>query len=372
MASVEVRGLGWWPHQRDSRPMGPVDLDVADGELLSIFEPEPDEDAWPQFLRMLAGLDKPAVGSIIIGGRDVTHLPARDRRIPLIGPGLNMSLPYLRKTVYDNLVIALRRSGVPDGEINARILAIAGLLPDHERLHRQARHLSGHMRIRAALSYAYVARPDLVLLHNPLTIWRHVYHDFPRFLLNREWLASVQAQLGVTTIYLTNDHAEAMSVGHRMVVTRERWVEQVGTPQEVFDRPASAYVAQCFGPLAMNIVRLPVTQHGARFGAIDLPLTPHQRDVAGDQVQIGFRPEHCDLVGEAEEGVPMRVEAVQPGLHAYVMGHLNGGIDMHALVVVAVDRSRLPARGEVVRIRPRFDALYVFREPTGEVIEPDA
>jgi multiple sugar transport system ATP-binding protein len=186
----------------------------------------------------------------------------------------------------------------------------------------------------------------------------------------RSQIATLQAQLGTTTVYVTHDQVEAMTMGHRVAVLLDGVLQQVDTPRELYDRPANVFVAGFIGSPAMNIKTVPLTDSGANFAGMVLPLERDQiqrarADGADSHVTVGFRPEDSDLVGQTEGGMPILVDLVEElGSDAYVYGHANiGGVDER--FVVRTDGRRTPHMGDTVFVKPRVGHHHAFNAKTG-------
>jgi multiple sugar transport system ATP-binding protein len=187
----------------------------------------------------------------------------------------------------------------------------------------------------------------------------------------RSQIATLQAKLGVTTVYVTHDQVEAMTMGHRVAVLLDGVLQQVDTPRALYDTPGNVFVAGFMGSPAMNIKTVPLTESGAAFGSLAIPLTREQVSAAqsgGGKVTIGFRPEAADLVSEGEGGMPVVVDLVEDlGSDANVYGHaaLDGGSERF---VIRTDRPHMPTMGETVHVKPQANAIHVFNASSGERI----
>ncbi len=189
----------------------------------------------------------------------------------------------------------------------------------------------------------------------------------------RSQIAGLQASLGTTTVYVTHDQVEAMTMGHRVAVLLDGVLQQVDTPRTLYDRPANAFVAGFIGSPAMNIRTVPLGERGARFGSLVVPLTPEQAARAAADggaeagtVRLGFRPEHCDLVGAHDDGVPVTVDLVEDlgaDANVYCTAAFDDGSER---LVVRADRRTMPTLGETIHIRPRPDEFHLFHGVTGD------
>ena len=243
---------------------------------------------------MLAGLEDVDSGAIFIDDRDVTHLPPKARDIAMVFQ--NYAL-YPHMTVYENMAFALKLRKTPKPEIDRRVKKAAELLQLEDYLSRKPKALSGGQRQRVAMGRAIVREPQVFLMDEPLSNL-----DAKLRVQTRSQIATLQAQLGTTTVYVTHDQVEAMTMGHRVAVLLDGVLQQVDTPRALYDRPANVFVAGFIGSPAMNIKTVPLTEEGAAFADMILPLTREQVAAAqaeggNGKVTVGFRPEDTDLVG---------------------------------------------------------------------------
>jgi len=340
-----------------------LDLEIGDGEFLVLVGPSGCGKSTS--LRMLAGLEDVDEGSIHIDSRDVTHLPPKARDIAMVFQ--NYAL-YPHMTVYENMAFALKLRKTPKAEIDRRVKEAAALLQLEEYLSRKPKALSGGQRQRVAMGRAIVREPQVFLMDEPLSNL-----DAKLRVQTRTQIASLQAKLGVTTVYVTHDQIEAMTMGHRVAVMLDGVLQQVDTPRALYDKPANVFVAGFMGSPAMNIKTVPLTDRGAKFVDMIVPLSREEiqrasADGADGKVTIGFRPEDCDLVGPTEGGMPVVVELVEDlGSDANVYGHaaLDG---VSERFVVRTDRRHMPNMGDTVFVKPRADHHHAFHAKTGNRI----
>ncbi|HEY8534703.1 MAG TPA: sn-glycerol-3-phosphate ABC transporter ATP-binding protein UgpC [Micromonospora sp.] len=340
-----------------------LDLEIGDGEFLVLVGPSGCGKSTS--LRMLAGLEEVDEGAIYIDDRDVTHLPPKSRDIAMVFQ--NYAL-YPHMTVYENMAFALKLRKTSKAEIDQRVREAAKLLQLEEFLDRKPKALSGGQRQRVAMGRAIVRQPQVFLMDEPLSNL-----DAKLRVQTRTQIAALQAKLGITTVYVTHDQVEAMTMGHRVAVMLNGVLQQVDTPRVLYDTPANVFVAGFIGSPAMNIKTVPIVNGGASFGPLTIPLTREQLEAAaadgGDgKVTVGFRPEHCDIVGADEGGIPIVVELVEDlGSDANVYGHaaINGGSERF---VVRTTRYKMPSMGETIYIKPQPDHHHVFHAVTGNRI----
>src|SRR5689334_1625318 len=269
-----------------------LNLEIGDGEFRVLVGPSGCGKSTS--LRMLAGLEDVDQGAIYIENRDVTNLPPKARDIAMVFQ--NYAL-YPHMTVYENMAFALKLRKTPKHEIDQRVKKAAGLLQLEEYLGRKPKALSGGQRQRVAMGRAIVREPQVFLMDEPLSNL-----DAKLRVQTRSQIATLQADLGTTTVYVTHDQVEAMTMGHRVAVLLDGVLQQVDSPRTLYDAPINVFVAGFIGSPAMNIKTVPLTEDGGRFVDMNLPLTREQiaaakADGGGNQVTVGFRPEHCDLVG---------------------------------------------------------------------------
>jgi multiple sugar transport system ATP-binding protein len=337
-----------------------LDLEVRDGEFLVLVGPSGCGKSTS--LRMLAGLEDVDSGSIFIDDRDVTNLPPKSRDIAMVFQ--NYAL-YPHMTVYDNMAFALKLRKTPKAEIEESVRRAAQMLQLEEYLNRKPKALSGGQRQRVAMGRAIVRKPQVFLMDEPLSNL-----DAKLRVQTRSQIATLQAQLGITTVYVTHDQVEAMTMGHRVAVLLDGVLQQCDTPRELYDRPANVFVAGFIGSPAMNLKDVALIDSGAQFGGLALPLTREQvaaakSDGGNGRVTIGFRPEDCDLVGEAAGGVAVHVDLVEElGSDAYVYGTAVADGD-DTRIVVRTDGRNTPRMGDTVYVKPRGLNNHAFHPTTG-------
>jgi multiple sugar transport system ATP-binding protein len=331
-----------------------LDLEVADGEFLVLVGPSGCGKSTS--LRMLAGLEDVDGGAIRIGGRDVTDVPAKDRDIAMVFQ--NYAL-YPHMSVADNMGFALKMAKVPKSEIATRVREAAKLLDLEQYLDRKPKALSGGQRQRVAMGRAIVRQPQVFLMDEPLSNL-----DAKLRVQTRTQIAGLQRRLAVTTVYVTHDQVEAMTMGDRVAVLKDGVLMQVGKPRELYDQPANVFVAGFIGSPAMSLFTLPQVDGGVSFGDIVYPVS---RDVLGRvsdrSVVLGVRPEDLEV---SEEGLAIEVDVVEElGADAYVYGRTKLP-DGEQPIIARVDGRRPPAKGEVLRVTPRQGHVHLFDVSTGE------
>ncbi|GAB3005229.1 sn-glycerol-3-phosphate ABC transporter ATP-binding protein UgpC [Amycolatopsis acidiphila] len=333
-----------------------LDLEIADGEFLVLVGPSGCGKSTS--LRMLAGLEDVDDGSVWIGDRDVTQLPPRSRDIAMVFQ--NYAL-YPHMTVGQNMGFALKIAGKPKSEIKQRVADAAKLLDLEDYLDRKPKALSGGQRQRVAMGRAIVREPQVFLMDEPLSNL-----DAKLRVSTRTQIAALQRRLGTTTVYVTHDQVEAMTMGDRVAVLKDGLLQQCDTPRALYERPANVFVAGFIGSPAMNLASARMSDGGATLGGITVPLSRETVSAAGgEDVTLGFRPESLELADEG--GIAVKVELVEElGSDAYVYGKIAAdGIAKDTNVVARVDPRKTPAMGETLRLRIRPDELHVFSTSTG-------
>ena len=314
-----------------------LDLDIADGEFMVLVGPS--GSGKTTALRMLAGLEEVDAGAVFIGDRDVSDDPPKARDVAMVFQNYAL-YPYL--TVAANIGFPLRIAKVPKRDREARVREVAKLLGLSEYLDRKPAQLSGGQRQRVAMGRAIVRVPSVFLMDEPLSNL-----DAKLRVQMRADIAALQADFGVTTVYVTHDQAEAMTLGHRVAVLQDGKLQQVGPPRELYERPANLFVAGFIGSPAMNL--LPAEAVGA----------------GTNGKVVGFRPEHLDIA-EDGEGISARVEVVEDiGADAYVFCSADVKGEQTRLVA-RTDVRNAPQQGERVSLRPRAEEAHLFDSDTGE------
>jgi multiple sugar transport system ATP-binding protein len=285
-----------------TRAVNDMDLEIDDGEFMVLVGPS--GCGKTTALRMVAGLENISEGAIRIGERVVNNVPARDRDIAMVFQSYAL---YPHLTVYENIAFGLRLRGTPKGEIDKRVRNAAGVLGLEEFLGRKPRALSGGQRQRVAMGRAIVREPAAYLMDEPLSNL-----DAKLRVHMRAEIASLQTQLGVTTIYVTHDQVEAMTMGDRVAVMRKGELQQVAPPQELYERPVNLFVGGFIGSPAMNMVEATVDRNDgsyvAKLGSQSLTLgeevvksRPGLEKHAGKKVVLGIRPESLEDASLATE-----------------------------------------------------------------------
>jgi multiple sugar transport system ATP-binding protein len=339
----------------DKPAVDKLNIDIADGEFLVLVGPSGCGKSTS--LRMLAGLEDVNAGRILIGDRDVTDVPPKDRDIAMVFQ--NYAL-YPHMTVADNMGFALKIAGVSKEERAERVREAAKLLDLEPYLDRKPKALSGGQRQRVAMGRAIVRNPQVVLMDEPLSNL-----DAKLRVQTRTQIASLTRRLGVTTVYVTHDQVEAMTMGDRVAVLKDGLLMQVDTPRNLYDKPKNVFVAGFIGSPAMNLLELPVVDGGVPFGGTVYPVPRNLLEEAhGATVTLGSRPEDLEQVA-AGEGLQVEVDVVEElGADAYVYGHTTLDGKSHD-IVARVDGRRPPMKGESIYVRPQSGHVHLFDTKTG-------
>ena len=334
-----------------------LNIEIGDGEFLVLVGPSGCGKSTS--LRMLAGLEEIDGGRILIGDRDVTDVPPKDRDIAMVSQ--NYAL-YPHMTVADNMGFALKIAGTPKAEIRKRVEDAAAILDLTEYLDRKPKALSGGQRQRVAMGRAIVRSPQVFLMDEPLSNL-----DAKLRVSTRTQIASLQRRLGVTTVYVTHDQTEAMTMGDRVAVLNAGVLQQIDSPRRMYDHPDNVFVAGFIGSPAMNLIEEKLTDQGVQFGGATIPVDRSTlSDTNESSVTVGVRPEDLELVGDGE-GLPVEVDVVEElGADAYVYGRLAGADETAKPVIARVDGRRPPMKGETVYFRPKQGHLHLFDVKSGQ------
>jgi multiple sugar transport system ATP-binding protein len=394
MATVTFDGVGK-TYPDGTRAVSSLDLEIADGEFMVFVGPS--GCGKTTALRMVAGLEEITDGELRIGETVVNDLDPRRRDIAMVFQ--NYAL-YPHMSVFDNIAFPLESQGVAKREIKSRVERTADLLGLGEQLKRRPRNLSGGQRQRVAMGRAIVRQPQVFLMDEPLSNL-----DAKLRVQMRAEITRLQHELDVTTIYVTHDQVEAMTMGDRIAVMRKGVLQQQGHPEELYDRPANLFVATFIGSPAMNLVRgVLLEEHGAlvcKLGEQRVPLANASQRLAtyrGRAVAVGIRPEHFLDVARGDGAVPKLqvkvafVETLPPEKHVHVelaaepvltedVLEVLEDIDAasvqeledeakahHVFAVARFDSSSQVEAGAAYEVGVAVDKLHFFDLETGEAI----
>ena len=345
-------------YAKDAPPaVDALDLDITDGEFMVLVGPS--GSGKTTALRMLAGLEPLDGGRVEIGDRDVTWVEPKDRDIAMVFQ--NYAL-YPQKTVAENMGFALKMQRVPRDERDRRVREAARLLDlDDALLARKPKALSGGQRQRVAMGRAIVREPQVFLMDEPLSNL-----DAKLRVQTRSQIAELQRRLGVTTVYVTHDQVEAMTMGHRVAVLSGGRLQQCDTPRQLYDNPVNQFVAGFIGSPAMNLLTVPITDGGARLAGAVIPLPAAVRTAAGraglSEIVLGVRPEHLHLANGSGEvaGEVMLVEEL--GADAMLHVRLAEGGNQ---IVARAEGRQPPSPGRQVTFHVQPDDVFAFDPGTG-------
>ncbi|WP_182354343.1 ABC transporter ATP-binding protein [Flaviflexus huanghaiensis] len=350
-----------------------LNLDIEDGEFLVLVGPSGCGKSTS--LRMLAGLEEVDSGRIYIGDRDVTDVTPKDRDIAMVFQ--NYAL-YPHMTVAQNMGFALKIAGTDKEEIDRRVLEAAKILDLEEYLERKPKALSGGQRQRVAMGRAIVRQPQVFLMDEPLSNL-----DAKLRVQTRTQIASLQRRLGITTVYVTHDQTEALTMGDRIAVLKDGLLQQVGTPRDMYDSPANRFVAGFIGSPAMNIGSWTVNGNQATFGdaVTTLPddVVAALRPEDDGKVIVGFRPENLERAAEGSDSqIPIKVTFVEElGSDAYIYGKIVGAEreaetfgsgDGSDQVVVRIPPNEVPKPDDIVRVALKNHGGHFFSHADGSTL----
>jgi multiple sugar transport system ATP-binding protein len=358
MASVRFEKVTLVYPGSDVPAVDRLDLDIADGEFVVLVGPSGCGKSTS--LRMLAGLEEADEGHIYVGDRDVTMLRAKDRDIAMVFQ--NYAL-YPHMTVAENMGFALKMSKTPRAKRDERVSEAAKLLDIMELLGRRPKALSGGQRQRVAMGRAIVRQPQVFCMDEPLSNL-----DAKLRVSTRTQIVSLQARLGITTVYVTHDQVEAMTMGDRVAVMNAGILQQVDTPMALYKRPANIFVAGFMGSPAMNLLSAELHADGVHLGDAVVPIPPQTRSRVNGEITVGMRPEDWVVLGEGEQGLPMDVTLTEElGSDAYMYGTVVDKGEPKE-VVVKLERDMRFDKGDVVQLSGDPATMHIFDTTRGDRI----
>ena len=359
MATITYKEASCIYEGSDKLAVDSLNLDIEDGEFVVLVGPSGSGKSIA--LRMLAGLEDIDEGGIEIGGKDMVGVSPKDRDIAMVFQ--NYAL-YPNKTVAENMGFALKLRGVSAAERRKKVEEAAKVLDLEQFLDRKPAKLSGGQRQRVAMGRAIVREPQVFCMDEPLSNL-----DAKLRVQTRTQIAALQRRLGTTTVYVTHDQVEAMTMGDRVAVLRDGKLQQFASPNELYDNPVNAFVAGFIGSPAMNLVTVPITADGVRVGdnsSLELERDQLTRlhDAGLAEVTIGIRPEQLEMADSG--GIEVVVDLVEDlGSEAYVYTHAGSGIQL----VARSNPRTAPKLAETVRLRKHPDGVvHLFKPDTGERI----
>jgi multiple sugar transport system ATP-binding protein len=344
MATVTFDKAQRWYPGSDTPAVPGLDLEIRDGEFMVLVGPSGCGKSTS--LRMLAGLEEINDGKIYIGDREVTHTPPKDRDIAMVFQSYAL---YPHMSVADNMAFSLKMSKVSPDERKKRVAEAARILGLLDFLDRKPKALSGGQRQRVAMGRAIVRNPQVFCMDEPLSNL-----DAKMRVQTRTDIAKLQSDLGVTTVYVTHDQIEAMTMGDRVSVMKDGVLQQVDTPLKLYDKPDNLFVAGFIGSPQMNLLEAHAQDGRAQIGEYLVPVDPTAARTMRGNITVGVRPEAWRLVSQGEGGLPVRVTVVEElGADEFVYG--TSGVEGTPNNIIV----RLNARGSV----QKGDTIYVTTDP---------
>ena len=357
MATVTFNEAQRWYPGTDEPAVPGISLEINDGEFMVLVGPSGCGKSTT--LRMLAGLEEVNEGHIYIGDREVTNLPPKDRDIAMVFQ--NYAL-YPHMSVEDNMGFALKMAKVSNEERKKRVAEAAEILGLTEFLQRKPKALSGGQRQRVAMGRAIVRNPQVFCMDEPLSNL-----DAKMRVATRTDIARLQQDLGVTTVYVTHDQVEAMTMGDRVAVMKLGHLQQVDTPLRLYDKPTNLFVAGFIGSPQMNLLEGVVAADGqVSVGGYTVPVDPTAERRMSGRITVGVRPENWRIVSDDDGGLPVNVTVVEElGADSFVYGTCDvEGVPSN--VIVRVSGRHHPQKGERLYVTTDPHHVHVFDTDTGE------
>jgi multiple sugar transport system ATP-binding protein len=355
MATVTFEEAQRWYPGADRPAVPGISLEIKDGEFMVLVGPSGCGKSTT--LRMLAGLEEVNKGKIYIGDREITTVPPKDRDIAMVFQ--NYAL-YPHMSVADNMGFALKMAKVPTEERNKRVQEAARILGLTEYLDRKPKALSGGQRQRVAMGRAIVRQPQVFCMDEPLSNL-----DAKMRVQTRTDIAKLQADLGVTTVYVTHDQVEAMTMGDRVAVMKDGYLQQVDTPLGLYDKPVNLFVAGFIGSPQMNLMEARAADGQAKIGEYLVPVDPAAAQKMEGNITVGVRPEAWRVVGNAEDGMPVKVTVVEDlGSDAFVYG-TSGVEGTPTNIIIRVSGRQHPQKGETMYVTTDPHNVHVFDTDSG-------
>jgi multiple sugar transport system ATP-binding protein len=357
MAEVRYDGATRMYPGTDAPAVNALDLHIKEGEFVVLVGPS--GSGKTTALRMLAGLEEVDAGTISIGERDVTDLPPKQRDIAMVFQNYAL-YPYL--SVESNIAFPLKIAKVPKPERAARVKEVAEMLGLTEYLHRKPGQLSGGQRQRVAMGRAMVRRPSVYLMDEPLSNL-----DAKLRVQMRSDIAGLQHEHGVTTVYVTHDQSEAMTLGHRVAALADGILQQFDTPDVLYRKPVNLFVAGFIGSPAMNLVTVPFGEGGVSLGSVTVPLPPAVAQARSErrltELVVGVRPESLAIGTEGLDAQVSVVETIGHDAHVFCVAEMDG---VEHKLVARAEAKTAPSRGERVTLQPDFSEAHFFDPATGD------
>ena len=355
MATVSFKNAQRWYPGMDKPAVPGISLDIKDGEFMVLVGPSGCGKSTT--LRMLAGLEEVNDGQIFIGDREVTKLPPKDRDIAMVFQ--NYAL-YPHMTVAENMAFSLKMAKVGAEERRQRVEEAARILNLTEYLDRKPKALSGGQRQRVAMGRAIVRKPQVFCMDEPLSNL-----DAKMRVATRTDIAKLQSDLGVTTVYVTHDQAEAMTMGDRVAVMLDGNLQQVDTPLGLYDRPVNLFVAGFIGSPAMNLLSATAVDGQAKIGDYLVPVDAGASKKMNGDIVVGVRPESWRVVSAEAGGLPVQVNVVEElGSDAFVYG-TSGVEGTPSSVIVRVSGRASVHKNDVLHVTTDPANVHVFDAESG-------
>jgi multiple sugar transport system ATP-binding protein len=331
-----------------------VSVDIKDGEFVVLVGPSGCGKS--TLLRIIAGLESISGGTIVIGDKVVNHLPPAERDIAMVFQSYAL---YPHKTVAQNMAFALKLRKTDPKIMKERVDKAAAILGLNNLLDRYPRQLSGGQRQRVAMGRAIVRNPQVFLFDEPLSNL-----DAKLRVQMRTEIKELHQRLKTTTIYVTHDQIEAMTMADKIVVMQDGIIEQTGTPLELFDTPANRFVAGFIGSPAMNLLDGVVEKKSVNIGGQSFPAPRDAKYAPGQAVTYGVRPEHLDL---SDKGFPARIAVIEPtGSETMVVARFGHNEGQEIMALFRERHSFKP--GQIIKLLPRVDSAHLFDRETGKRI----
>ncbi|WP_395656817.1 ABC transporter ATP-binding protein [Nocardioides sp.] len=356
MATVRFEEAQRWYPGADKPAVPGISLEIEDAEFMVLVGPSGCGKSTT--LRMLAGLEEVNKGKIFIGDREITRLPPKDRDIAMVFQ--NYAL-YPHMSVADNMAFSLKMAKVPTEERNKRVQEAARILGLTDYLERKPKALSGGQRQRVAMGRAIVRQPQVFCMDEPLSNL-----DAKMRVQTRTDIAKLQSDLGVTTVYVTHDQVEAMTMGDRVAVMKDGYLQQVDSPLALYDRPVNLFVAGFIGSPQMNLIEAKAENGQAKIGNYLVPVDPAAAQKMTGNITVGVRPEAWRVVGNSEDGLPVQVTVVEDlGADAFVYGTCDVEGTPSNIIIRVSGRDHVQ-KGETMYVTTDPTNVHVFDTDTGD------
>ncbi|TQL69821.1 carbohydrate ABC transporter ATP-binding protein (CUT1 family) [Nocardioides albertanoniae] len=353
MATVSFEKAQRWYAGANEPAVKGIDLEIKDGEFMVLVGPS--GCGKTTTLRMLAGLEEVNSGSIKIGDRDVTNVAPKDRDIAMVFQ--NYAL-YPHMSVAENMAFSLKMAKVPKAERDKLVAEAAKTLGLTDFLDRKPKALSGGQRQRVAMGRAIVRQPQVFCMDEPLSNL-----DAKMRVQTRTDIAKLQADLGITTVYVTHDQVEAMTMGDRVAVMSNGELQQVDTPLKLYRKPVNLFVAGFIGSPQMNLLKATAADGGAKIGDYVVPIGATTN--LPKEITVGVRPESFRIIGKGDGGLPVKVTVVEElGSDSYIYG-TSDVEGVPSTLIVRVSSKDQIAKGDTIYVTTDPEDVHVFDTESG-------